>query len=50
MRPTRSLLLLSALLLREPLTAVQILGGAMILLFTFLSERGSVKSVKGASP
>ena len=38
--------LLSALLLHEPLAPVQVLGGAMILLFTFLSERGSAEQVE----
>lgn len=35
--------LLSALLLREPFTPLQGLGGAMILFFTFLSERGGLR-------
>ena len=38
--------LLSALFLKEPLAPVQMLGGAMILLFTFLSERGSLKGAE----
>lgn len=38
--------LLSALFLKEPFTPLQALGGVMILLFTFLSERGSLKTAK----
>lgn len=42
--------LLSALLLKEPFSALQALGGAMILAFSFLSERGGRGRSDEAAP